>query len=138
MPVTINYKDNSSKKKASNLILFSDEKFTISSLKKYISNNEYQYISDLIKTRDLKGKIQSFDISSKKKVILIALKKNIENSEVENLGAKFYDEFKHFKQNEYNLNSETISNKLKNIVGYFLHGVKLKSYKFDKYLSKKK
>ena len=75
MSVTINYKGNSSKKKSSNLILFSDEKFTISSLKKHISKNEYLYISDLIKTRDLKGKIQSFDISSKKKVILISLKK---------------------------------------------------------------
>ena len=137
MSVTINYKGNSSKKKSSNLILFSDEKFTISSLKKHISKNEYLYISDLIKTRDLKGKIQSFDISSKKKVILISLKKNIENSEIENLGAKFYDEFKNFKQSEYNLNSETVPSKLKNILGYFLHGVKLKSYKFDKYLSKK-
>ena len=67
MSITINYKDKSSKKKTSNLILFSDEKFTISSLKKYISNNEFLYISDLIKTRDLKDKIQSFDISSKKK-----------------------------------------------------------------------
>ena len=137
MSVTINYKGNSSKKKSSNLILFSDEKFTISSLKKHISKNEYLYISDIIKTRDLKGKIQSFDISSKKKVILISLKKNIENSEIENLGAKFYDEFKNFKQSEYNLNSETVPSKLKNILGYFLHGVKLKSYKFDKYLSKK-
>ena len=137
MSVTINYKGNSSKKKSSNLILFSDEKFTISSLKKHISKNEYLYISDLIKTRDLKDKIQSFDISSKKKVILISLKKNIENSEIENLGAKFYDEFKNFKQSEYNLNSETVPSKLKNILGYFLHGVKLKSYKFDKYLSKK-
>ena len=71
MSVTINYKVNSSKKKSSNLILFSDEKFTISSLKKYISKNEYLYISDLMKNRDLKGKIQSFDISSKKKIILI-------------------------------------------------------------------
>ena len=137
MSVTINYKGNSSKKKSSNLILFSDEKFTISSLKKHISKNEYLYISDIIKTRDLKGKIQSFDISSKKKIILISLRKNIENSEVENLGAKFYDKFKDFKQSEYNLNSESISSKLKNIVGYFLHGVKLKSYKFDKYLTKK-
>ena len=75
MSVTINYKVNSSKKKSSNLILFSDEKFTISSLKKYISKNEYFYISDLIKTRDLKEKIQSFDISSKKKNNFNFLKK---------------------------------------------------------------
>ena len=37
----------------------------------------------------------------------------------------------------YNLNSDTFSNKLKNIVGYFLHGLKLKSYSFEKYKTKK-
>ena len=42
------------------------------------------------------------------------------------------------KQNEYNLNSDTLSNKQKNIIGYFLHGLKLKSYKFEKYKTKKK
>ena len=32
---------------------------------------------------------------------------------LENLGAKFYDLFKDLKQNEYNLNSDTLSNKFK-------------------------
>ena len=33
--------------------------------------------------------------------------------------------------------SDTIPNGFKNIVGYFLHGIKLKSYKFEKYKTKK-
>ena len=36
-----------------------DEKFNIPTLKKYISNSEYKYISDLIKTKDLKKRIIS-------------------------------------------------------------------------------
>jgi len=53
------------------------------------------------------------------------------------LGAKFYDQFKELKNREFNVISDTVSDKLKNIVGYFLHGLRLKSYKFEKYKSKK-
>ena len=41
-------------KTSSNLILFVDEKFNIGGLKKYISTNEFSYISDLLKISDLK------------------------------------------------------------------------------------
>ena len=36
------------------------------------------------------------------------------------------------------LNSDTINSKIKNFIGYFLHGLKLKSYEFNIYKSKKK
>ena len=137
MSVIVNYKGSFLKKNSSNIILFSDEKFNISGLKKHISNADYSFMSDLIKTRDKKDKILSFDVSSKKKIILVSLKKNIKNFEIENLGAKFYDLFKEKNQNEYNLNSDTIPNKLNNLLGYFLHGLKLKSYTFQKYKTKK-
>ena len=137
MTVTIKYISGSSKKNSSNLIIFSDEKFNNSGLKKYVSKTEYLFISDLIKTKDLKKKIIYFDISSKRKVILISLKKNSTSSDLENLGAEFYETFKNFKTNEYNLISDSISNNLKNYIGYFLHGLKLKSYVFEKYKTKK-
>ena len=35
------------------------------------------------------------------KIILISITKNIKNIDIENLGAKFYDQFKDSKQNEY-------------------------------------
>ena len=137
MSIKIDYKNNLSNKKLANLVLFSDEKFNISSLKKYLKSSEYSFISDLLKTKDLKQKILSFDISSKKKIILVSLEKNLSDSKVENLGAKFYEKFKDLKQREFVLNSDTIPNKSKNLIGYFLHGLKLKSYKFDKYKTKK-
>ena len=67
MSVIINYKNNSSKKNSANLVLFSDENFNISALKKHLSNTEISFIQDLIKTMDIKKKILSFDINSKKK-----------------------------------------------------------------------
>ena len=136
MTVQINYKDSFSKQNSSNLVLFVDEKFGISSLKKHIKNMNSHLYRD-IKRKDLKEKILTFDITSKRKIILISLKKYLSSSEVENLGAKFYDLFKGFNQNEYVINSDSISIKLKNCIGYFLHGIKLKSYTFDKYKTKK-
>ena len=137
MPIVINYKSSSIKKNSSNLVLFVDEKFNILTLKKHLSKPEFSYIEDLIKSKDLKKKILIFDINSKRKIILISLKKHITSSDLENLGAKFYDLFKENSQNEFVLNSDTIPNRLKNSVGYFLHGMRLKSYKFEKYKSKK-
>ena len=67
MTVQINYKSNIAKKALTNLILFVDEKFNISSLKKHISNYEYSYISDLLKNSDLRKDLLVFEINSKKK-----------------------------------------------------------------------
>ena len=137
MSVQINYKNTINKKNSSNIVFFIDEKFDISLIKKHISSSEYSFISDLLKISDLKNEILSFNINSKKKIILVSLKKNQKSVDIENLGAKFYDKFKLIKQSDYILNSEHIPIKLKNVVGYFLHGLKLKSYKFEKYKSKK-
>ena len=138
MSIFVNYKSLIAKKNSSNLVFFVDDKFNILALKKYISATEFSLISDLIKSKDLKRKIIDFDINSKKKIILVCLKKNLTTSDVENLGAKFHDIFKDTKQSEYYINSDTVSGKLKGVVGYFLHGLKLKSYFFEKYKSKKK
>ena len=56
MTVKINYNTNSSKKNSSNIVLFSDENFNISGLKKHISGSDYSFIADLIKTKDIKKK----------------------------------------------------------------------------------
>ena len=90
MAVKINYKSSSSKNNPSNLVLFVDEKFNISRLKKYISNTEFSYISDLLKTCDLKKDLLFFEVNSKKTIFLISEKKDIKTSDIENLGAKFH------------------------------------------------
>ena len=63
MGLQINYKTNSSKNISSNLVLFVDEKFNISGLKKNISSSELSYISDILKNSDLKKDLLVFKIS---------------------------------------------------------------------------
>ena len=67
MAVQINYKTGNSKKASSNLVLFVDENFNINSLKKYLSKYEFSYISDLLKSSDLKKRLLVFEVNSKKK-----------------------------------------------------------------------
>ena len=137
MSIQINYKKNSFKPNSTNLILFVDENFGISGLKKYISTSEYSYISDLLKTSDLKKDILFFEISSKKTIFIISIKKNIKMSDIESLGAKFHSFINFDKVKDYFVNSDTINSKIENFLGYFLHGLKLKSYDFSIYKSKK-
>ena len=138
MTVQINYKKSASKKVSSNLVLFVDEKFNISGLKKHISNSEFSYISDLLKNSDLKKDLLFFEINSKKTIFLVSVKKDIKTSNVENLGAKFHGYINYDKKNDYFVNSDTINSRIQNFVGYFLHGLKLKSYEFNIYKTKKK
>jgi leucyl aminopeptidase len=137
MNVKINYNNSVSKKVTSNLVLFVDEKFNIIGLKKYISKSEFSYISDLIKNSNLKKNLLVFEINSKKTIFLVSVKKDIKTSDIENLGAKFHSYINYDKKNDYFINTDTVSSNIKNFVGYFLHGIKLKSYEFSIYKSKK-
>ena len=137
MNIKINFKNQVFNKSHENLILFVDEKYNISSLKKQISNSEYSFILDLLKIKDIKQKIITFDLNSKRKIILVSFKKNPSISEAENLGAKCYEVFKKNNKTEYMVNTNVVPFKSRNIIGHFLHGIKLKSYKFEKYKTKK-
>ena len=76
MTIKINYTNKTINKAASNLVFFCDEKYNIGGVKKYISNNEFSYVNDLIRTIDVKKNLIIFEINSKKKIILISIKKN--------------------------------------------------------------
>jgi leucyl aminopeptidase len=114
MSIKINYKNNILKKSSKNLILFVGEGFDISSLKKYLSNIEFSYINDLLKNSNLKKDILFFEINSQKKIFLVSIKKNLKNSEIENLGAKFHGYVNYDKNNDYSINSDTINDKKEN------------------------
>ena len=137
MSIKINYSQKSAGKLSANTVLFVNEKFNTSHLAKYVSNSELSYINDLLKTNDLKNKIITFELSSKRKIILISIKKNIKNIDIENLGAKFYDKINFGKKSQYFVNTDSLIMKDKNFISHFLHGLKLKSYEFKKYKTKK-
>ena len=119
MSIKINYSNKLTSKSSANLILFVDQNFNISGLKKIISNTEFSYISDLLKNSDLKKDLLFFEINSKKTIFLVSIKKDIKISDIENLGAKFHSYINYDKKKEYFVNSDTINNKIKNFVGLF-------------------
>ena len=137
MTIKINYKNTGSKKPSNNLVLFVDEKFNLNSVKKHLSSSEFSYINDLLKTSDLTKNIFVFELSSKKKIVLVSIKKNTKTFSIENLGAEFYERINYGKNSEYYINSDSVTGKQENFIGHFLHGLKLKSYEFNKYKSKK-
>ena len=137
MSIKINYSKNTLKKPSSNLVLFCDEKFSINKLKKNLSSSEYSYISDLLKNSDLKKNIFVFELNAKRKIVLISIKNNLKTAEIEKLGGELHGRINYGKKSEYFIDSDTAISKKKNFISHFLHGLKLKSYEFDKYKSKK-
>ena len=89
MSVQINYKAGPFKKKSSNLVLFVDENFNITGLKKLISNGEYSFIGDLLAINDKKKKIIAYDLNSKRRIILISIKKKLRPLKLRAWGQNF-------------------------------------------------
>ena len=56
------------------------------------------------------------DIRSKKKIILVSLKKNLTDSDAENLVAKIYIILNYLKETQFVVNSDTIPNVLNKII----------------------
>ena len=80
MSIKISYSIKSKSKTVSNVVLFVNEKFNIGNIKNFISTSEFSYISDLLKSSDLKKNIFVFEVNSKKKIVLISVKNNLTNS----------------------------------------------------------
>ncbi len=138
MTIKINNKNGGLRKIVGSLVLFVSDKFNIKPLKNHISVSEFSFVNDLLKKGDFKKNILSFDLNSKKKIILINIKESSKSSDVENLGAELYDFIKVNKISNIFINSGSLKAKPgKDFIGRFLHGFKLKSYEFDKYKTKK-
>ena len=74
MSIRINHLKKKISFSEKNIVLFSNDKFQISSLKNHLSNSEFQYINDILKTSDLKKNILVFELNSKKKLFYCQLK----------------------------------------------------------------
>ena len=70
MSIKINYLKKTTYSSKSNLVLFTNEKVNINNLKKFISDEEFSYINDLLKTEDTKKNIFVYVLNSKRKIIL--------------------------------------------------------------------
>ena len=86
MIVQIFYKNNDN---SNNQVLFVEENYNIKNIEKYVSAAELSYIKEILKNNDLKKKVLSLDLNSRKRLILVSVKKKLESSDIENLGANF-------------------------------------------------
>ncbi len=136
MSVKITY-SNKTNKFSTNTVLFTNDKFKIDNLQNHISKSEFFYIKDLIKNSDSKKNMFVYEINSKKNLVLISIKNNLKPIDFERLGAEFFERINYGKNSEYLINADTVPVKIENFLNYFLHGLKLKSYEFYKYKTKK-
>ena len=121
------------------IAFFTNEKSEITHLKKYLSSSEHKNLNVLLKNKNKKKKdLLSFDLNPNQKIILISLKKNQKANEIEKCGAKLTDFLNNDGAGNVYVISDTISvNSKSDAIYEFLHGMRLKSYSFDRYKSKK-
>ena len=137
MTLKINHLKKKISNSFTNLVFFTNDKFKIDNIKKNFSSTEFTYVKDLLRTSDTKKNIFVFEVNSKKKIVLISIKDNLKTSDLENLGAEFYTRINYGKHSEYYINSDTVLGRYDNFLSHFLHGIKLRSYEFNKYKTKK-
>ena len=134
MTVQINYNNKTNNYELSNCVFFIKEKFESKSLKNFFNKIELKNIGQILKKKNIEKNILFFEINPKKTIILVKVEKNAID---ENLGAEFYN---FIKQNDFKkiyIFSNSANNLSKNFMNNFLHGIKLKSYEFNLYKSKK-
>ncbi len=139
MTIKFTYKNKAKSSNLEAIVLFTDEKFQTKNLENFISKNEATYVEKALKNRKInKENIISFNLNEKTRIILISLKKDLKGSDVENLGAEFYNFIKKNSLKDISVFAESVKSKPgKDFIGRFIHGLKLKSYEFNIYKSKK-
>ena len=139
MTVQVLYKNKSKSSNLGVIALFSEDKFQIKNANRFLSKNEASYVEKILKNKKkIKENIISLNVNEKTTLILISLKKDLKSSDVENLGAEFYNFIKKNLFDDVSIFTESVKSKPgKDFIGRFMHGLKLKSYEFNLYKSKK-
>ncbi len=142
MSIKISIKTSISENRIKNFVLFTDKEFKINGFSKISLAKQSSYINKIINSNKSKDqKFLTFNLNSYQKVILIKLENIVSSIDNEKKGAEFYKLIKSnslFDLTFFDINIQETSNKNKNMLDEFFHGVKLKSYEFNKYKSKNK
>jgi len=118
------------------IIFFANNKSEIRNINKILNQKQSDLFKKNLKNNSKKKEIFSFDISHNQKIIIFFLKKD-QNS-FEKTGARLFEFFKNENLNKIHIFGDTIeSSKKIKCLHELAHGMKLKSYSFDKYLTKK-
>ena len=118
------------------IVFFANKKFEIKNIKSLLSQSENNLIKRNLNNNNKKKEIFSFDISHNQKIIVYSSKDS--KNYFEKSGAKLYEFFKKENLNKVHLFGDTIENsEVNKSLHEFVHGMRLKSYSFNKYLTKK-
>ena len=139
MSIKISYKKAIAEKNIKNYVLFSNEVFAVYGLKKLSLRSSLNQINKTINNYKSKKKdFLNFNISPNQKIILIKVKKKQSSTDIEKLGANFYNFVKSNLISDLTFFDKNIfDSQSKNFIDEFLHGMQLKSYEFKKYKTKK-
>tara|TARA_B100000700_G_scaffold328300_1_gene445687 strand:- start:345 stop:1808 length:1464 start_codon:yes stop_codon:yes gene_type:complete len=139
MTVQVLYKNKAKSSNSGVIALFTEDKFEIKNTKVFLSNSQILYVEKILKNKkNIKENIISLNINEKTTLVLISIKKDLKGFDVENLGAEFYNFIKKNSFKDVSIVTSTLKTKPgKDFIGRFMHGLKLKSYEFNIYKSKK-
>tara|TARA_B100000989_G_scaffold299000_1_gene291815 strand:- start:1895 stop:3346 length:1452 start_codon:yes stop_codon:yes gene_type:complete len=118
------------------IIFFADKNFNIKNINTFLGASQKNTFKKNL-NKNNKKKIFSFDISHDQKIVIFSQKNNSESFEKN--GAELYEFLKNENLTKIHIIGESIENQNKvKLLHELIHGMKLKSYLFDKYKSKKK
>ena len=139
MSVQVVYKNKGKSSNSGVIAIFANEVFQVKNLFGFMSTNEISYLQKILKNKkNKKEKIISFNINEKTNIIVISVKKDLNSHGIENLGASFFNFVKKNSFKEISIISDSLNPKAgEDFIGSFIHGLKLKSYEFNIYKSKK-
>jgi len=134
MNIKIKYSNKINNNKHSNYVFFLKEKFHSNPLKNFLQKKDIEFINKILTIKNTKKTILFFDLNLKKSICLVKVDKDTNE---ENLGAEFYNFLKTNDLKDINIYTESTNDFKKNFISNFLHGLRLKSYEFNLYRSKK-
>ena len=118
------------------IIFFATKNSEIKNINSLMSQSQINLLKKNLKNNSKKKEIYSFDISYNQKIIIYSIKDS--KSSYEKNGAKLYQFFKNENLTKIHIFGDTIENSANTkCLHELVHGMKLKSYSFDKYLTKK-
>ena len=142
MSIKISIRNSLNQKSVKNHVFFTNKNFSINGLSKLPISKFSSFINQSLVSNELGDKnFLSLDINASQKVILIKIKDSQSPLEIEKIGAKFYVYLKsnlYLKTTFYEQNIRNTFPKNNFFFDQFVQGLQLKSYEFNKYISKSK
>ncbi len=123
-------------KLSGSIVFFANKNSEIKNINNLLNISETNLIKKNLKNNIKKKEIFTFDINHNQKIIIYTLKNDKDSCERN--GAKLFQYFKNESLNKIHIFGDTIENtKSINYLHELIHGMKLKSYSFERYLTKK-